>query len=812
MPHWRARYLPLGVSAFIALQSACAIAQDALKPIQIDPSLAQRPRTEHLEVIINDTTTRQNIEVTYDPASQKLTTKRSELEIAGVRVPGTGPPEQEVLISQLGYSFRRDETEQKLIFNLTDEQRQAREYDARRSERPPTPTVDPGFLLNYSLFGGTFQDNLNKRLQFSGGNISFDARAFSKLGVFSQTAIIGTTLYREGANILRLESTYTFSLSDSAITARAGDFISNGTNWTRPVRMGGAQIQRDFTLRSDIVTRPIPVVSGSAAAPSTVDVFINGLKAYSQDVGSGPYRLSNLPLMAGAGDARVVVRDATGRETETTMPLSNPIRLLRPGLFDFSVEAGFARRNFGILSDDYDKRPIGSATLRRGINPWLTLEAHAEGGAGLANLGIGTIVSLGKYGTFSAAATGSKAGDHRGAQAYLGWDAQFGWFSVSAASQRTFGGYRDLAAVTARLEPQQNVVQLPGGPVIPSIGAFSSVNPPRALDRVSISAPLKFDPGNVTVSFINAQQDNGQRNRIATLSYSRPMPLKANLFVTAFADFGTTRSRGIFAGLNVPILPGIYATSGVTFDPKNGLGGSLEFSKPQPLADNTYGWRIRDVEGANPYRMAQASYRSSYGQIGGQVQQYAGRAEGNLSYDGSVAVMGGGVFLGNKVTSSFAVVDAGKPDIPILQDNREIGRTNMFGKKMVTDLRPFEANSIAIDPAKMPANYDVSATHQKVAPVAKAGVVVNFAKHASQNAGLVIFYGADGKHLRAGLRGRLAAGGEAFIVGYDGQAYVRNLAASNTATIETERGACTATFPYQPAAGQQVVIDKVVCR
>jgi outer membrane usher protein len=63
------------------------------------------------------------------------------------------------------------------------------------------------------------------------------------------------------------------------------------------LRMGGLQWQRDFTLRSDLVTQPMPVVNGSAAVPSTVDIFVNNIKAFSQDVGPGPYQIVNLPVV-----------------------------------------------------------------------------------------------------------------------------------------------------------------------------------------------------------------------------------------------------------------------------------------------------------------------------------------------------------------------------------------------------------------------------------------------------------------------------------------------------------------------------------
>ena len=57
----------------------------------------------------------------------------------------------------------------------------------------------------------------------------------------------------------------------------------------------------------------MPSVSGSAAVPSTVDIYVNNLKTYSQDVGTGPYQINNLPL-SGGGTARIVGKPFTPRE------------------------------------------------------------------------------------------------------------------------------------------------------------------------------------------------------------------------------------------------------------------------------------------------------------------------------------------------------------------------------------------------------------------------------------------------------------------------------------------------------------------
>jgi len=50
------------------------------------------------------------------------------------------------------------------------------------------------------------------------------------------------------------------------------------------VRLGGAQIATDFSLRPDLVTFPVPIVAGSVAVPSNVDVLVNNVRVLSLEV------------------------------------------------------------------------------------------------------------------------------------------------------------------------------------------------------------------------------------------------------------------------------------------------------------------------------------------------------------------------------------------------------------------------------------------------------------------------------------------------------------------------------------------------
>jgi outer membrane usher protein len=810
-----ARFAIVGMLTLDA--SPLALAQSELPPITVNSQLLNLPSRLQLEVYINGQPVGYIEEFTHRPQEGLFFARRSDLEEAGIKTP-PGSPDDSLSLASLGCAFAYDASLQRMNFTLNDSQRLPRVYNARGDAGHVTPQVDPGLLLNYSLFGGSVSANGLSNWRFTGANALLDARAFSKLGVVSQSAIVGRTVFRANANFLRLDTTYAYTHPGTLMTYRAGDFISNGLAWTRPVRLGGLQAQRDFLLRPDLVTRPLPSISGSAAVPSSIDVYVNGVKAYSQEVGIGPYRISDLPGGGGNGEARAVIRDATGRQTETSISFQNVAQLLRPGLADFSVEAGFARRNYGVVSQDYDRRPVGSATLRRGMTDWLTLEGHAEGGAGLANGGLGAVAGLGRLGSLSAAGAASHVNGATGWQGYASWDAQFKWFSLSASVQRASRSYEDIASVTApSVSAQQQLGLTLDGSTLP-FSSTVSAHPALAIDRVSIGGPLPFDAEtSLNFGLVRVRQREGASQRLITASLTRSLPViagfgRGNVFLSGFADVATSRNRGVYAGLSMPFGLEKHISSGVSWNPVSHFTASVEAVKPQPLENNTYGWRVRDSEGRSAFRIAGASYRSPYGLAAAQVSEYGGAVAGAAQLDGSLALIGGGVFVGNRVDTSFAVVNAGRPGVPVMQDNRVVGTTNSFGKLLVPNLRAYEANRIGVDPSKLPPDQDIGTTTRIVAPMLRSGLVLDFGAAQSRSNAIVVLQGPDGKPIATGAKVRLAGSPEKFIVGYDGRTYLTGLGKDNRLSVDLGARDCAAEFAFRPQSGIQTLVRGVVCQ
>ncbi len=785
-PHCVRNVLAIAVAAAIALWiGAAAAAIEGAQPLQLD-------------ILINGNKTGLLGSFLLLPDG-KIAARRSELTEAGIKVPGTGPPDEVVVLNDLlGDKFKYDEPSQSISFDLTDNERVARAFDAMGSAAAMPVTTSWGSVVNYTLFGSETSGLSSRQASFNGASASLEARAFSPYGTLIQTGILGTTTTRE-MTALRLDTAFAYSDPDSLMTYRAGDSISGGLAWTRPVRFGGVQAQRNFGLRSDLITAPLPSFSGSAAVPSTLDVYLNNSKTYSQEVPAGPFQVNNLPLVAG-GEARLVLHDASGREVETTLPFYTSPQMLREDLTYFSAESGFPRLHYGTDSDDYVAKEFASMSVRHGLYDWLTLEGHAEETTGLYNGGAGMLARTGNFGILSAAFAGSWFHGQSGLQSYLAFETRIWDVALSVSSTRTFFKYNDVASVTAPVT---------GTPIDWSISAPTTTGLPKAIDR--ITAGFRLLDSSVGLSFVHLEQDSGPASNVASIAWSRAGFADTQIFVTAFADLSNRQNYGIFGGVSMPLGQDASVSSGA-MSSHSGTSITTDASRPLAAEPGSYGWRVRDSEGAVQDRSVAGSYRSSVGTVQAGVEQSQSKVvTGAAQVDGSVAVMGGGVFAGNRIDDAFAVVDTGTADVPVFYENRPVGKTDASGKLLVPNLRAYGSNKVSVDPKDLGVNDEIDTTEEVVAPADRSGVLVTFKTKTNVQEAVVVLVGDDGKPLPVGSHGKLDGADADFVVGYDGRAFVQGLKGGNAVTVSLEKGECHASFDYASAADHQVVIGPVTC-
>ncbi|MGE8941124.1 fimbria/pilus outer membrane usher protein [Leptospira interrogans] len=786
--------------AFFAITTAAAEPKRSIPRPTAGATMTEE-RKLFLEVVINGFSTRV-IAAFEEAPNGGLTAKADDLTAAGLK-----PSDQardaagRIELDRLpDVSYRVDESAQKLFVETSDAARVPRVVDARRRRQAeiPEPRADYGAVLNYTLFAatGALQDREFGRLDsFSG---SFDMRISSPHGTLSHSFVAG----RAGDwldDVVRLRTAWAYSDPLRMITYRAGDIISGGFSWTRSVNLGGAQVQRNFQLRPDLVTTPLPTFAGSAAVPSTIEVYTQNARSWSENVEPGPFEIVNLPVIGQSGETRVVLKDSQGRETVTSLPFFSSDKLLREGLLDFSMEAGLPRRGIGVESMDYDDNPFAILSARYGFSNRLTLEGHAEAATNLANAGVGAVFLLGHYGTASLAAAGSvhdgRVGGLASASATLRWN---DW-SLYGRIQRTIGDFNDAASVSAKSYRDDDTDNL-------RVAAF-----PTAIDQISLGVPTPFEDANLQLSYARIDSDIWRNSEIISANYAQEVWRNTVFRASLFQNLTGDRNLGIYAGASISLGDGISASAGYDHraDGSRFMADVMKTEKPE---NGSVGWRVRVMESNDPVRSAGVSYRAPIARFETTVTQYGDEVRATASAEGALVLAGGGVFATHRIYDSFAVVDVGAPDVEVSYQNRPVGVTDRWGRILVPNLHAYEPNAIAIDPSNLPVDARIPSTKEIVVPADGAGVVVDFGVLEDTRAALVAFVDANGQPLKTGAIGRIEGAKEEFVVGYGGEAFVEDLAPRNVVTIELTNGkTCRAEFGYQADPGAQVRIDGVVC-
>ncbi len=765
-----------------------------------DPALSGGAGTPYyLEVFINGQPTRLIGEF-LRRGDGSFACRARELKELGITPPAGAGPEEPVALEDLGAKARYEEATQRIFITLDDSARVRKTYDLRAgAEAGEVRRADTGMVLNYSLLASARTNGAFASSSFEGASANLEGWIYSPLGTVSSAGFVRLDGFRS-AKFVRLESSWRYTDVRRAISYRVGDLITSGPNWARPVRLGGVSVTRNFRVRPDIVTMPLPSLSGTAAVPTTVDVYLNNVRVHTQQVDPGPFTITNIPAISSAGVARLVMRDAAGRETEIRQSFYASSRLLRTGLLEFSLAAGAPRLEYGVKSFRYGHSPGGAASVRYGVSDTITAHAHAEAAKDLQLAGGGFTAALFDRALITAAGAFSHNAGKTGFLVYGALETRLGDFTLNASTQRVFGHYADLASVTA---PSPGA----GGSV------YTALDFPRALDSVSLGYALPNLGGGVSLNFLHAKSRSQGSSNTLSLSYNQRLFGNVSFYVTAFADVKRLDRPNIFAGITIPLGGGeSSASAGFSYDESGKYRATASYSKPLKQKNGSVGWRARVSLGDLRSAQASLAWRTSKATVRGTVMRMNDNTLGHVTVDGAMVLAGGGLFAANRINDSFAVVKAGAPGVTVRYENRPVGKTDRSGRLLVPTLRSFQRNKISIDPETLPVDATVADSKIFVAPADRAGVTVDFGVRPHSAAALVTFVDAAGKPLEVGGEARLEGAAGAFVVGYDGQTWLEGLKAHNRVRIDSGEGkVCEAAFDFTPKPGEQVAIGPVKC-
>jgi len=595
--------------------------------------------------------------------------------------------------------------------------------------------TSPGGFINYDLLALDSPDMAQRSGQFELGY-------FNRFGVGITTAL--AERLENNSQVIRLDTTWTADQPENMQTMRLGDSISIPGTWGSSLRFAGIQFGTNFGTQPGFVISPSQSIAGQAVMPSTVDVFINNALASHQSIPPGPFSISNLPVISGAGEVRLVVRDLQGREQLISRSFYGSQTLLRNGLENFSYEFGVVRENYGINSDDYGNW-LGSATYRRGLSDRFTGEVHAESMASQTTIGAGGDTLFPQFGTINTYFAGSQNGTDYGALALLGFDRMAQPWSIGARTQWTTISYTQLGLVATQSAPAQ----------------LSSANLSYAL----------HSGGAIGIAYVGQRNRNQDDTQIATLSYSMAVGKISTLNISALKNLTGDISTSIFAMLSISLGQSTsLLISSQSMPGGNELTSTLQRSLP--LGDG-YGYSLQARTDST--REASYSLQNNVGTYTVDAAQYQGVTSTRLNALGGIAVLGSDAFFSRSINQSFAVVRIPDyPNVTVLADNQPAGKTNTNGNALIPRLRAYDNNIISIDQRDLPLDAEINTLKLNAVPAFRSGAEVKFPIKHSHGATLTIHL-ENGKPLPVGASVQKQGNDAIYSVGYNGEVYIVDL-------------------------------------
>jgi outer membrane usher protein len=204
----------------------------------------------------------------------RLYVTAAELLAIGLQVSPQDEQSWVALDTLPGLSYRYDIPTQALVLYAPPNLRQQQHLGY---QLPPPVEVhrDHGLLFSYDFYAREWQHSNSASL---GTSVNW-------FGNYGSLEISGVSRHGdENIGYRRLDSRWTYSDPQRLWTWTAGDLISGGHYWNRPVRMAGLQWRRNFDVRPDLITIPVPRFAGSAALPSSVELYVNNILQYGDAI------------------------------------------------------------------------------------------------------------------------------------------------------------------------------------------------------------------------------------------------------------------------------------------------------------------------------------------------------------------------------------------------------------------------------------------------------------------------------------------------------------------------------------------------
>lgn len=644
--------------------------------------------------------------------------------------------------------------------------------------RPPVTPAVPAAFVNV--------DASYTRTASRGAAATQDLGLLTELGVSNRWGVLTSSfvsrnlLSRDAAqpaSTRRLETTFVRDFPDNNLTLRLGDSTTRGGMWGRSTYFGGLQLSRNFALSPGFVSQPIPTLTGTSSAPSTVELYVNDVLRQTSNVPTGPFAIDNFPLLTGAGQARLVVRDVLGRETVIVQPFFSHADLLNEGLTDWSLETGVIRRNLGTNNADYGQAFL-AGTWRQGVSNGLTVEARAELGRDSRGMGLGATFALPWQALGQAALFGSHApGSGAGHEWLIGMDSDSLRHGYSVRAEGATRNFRPLGLDEDTLPNQLELS-----------GSYSYTSEKLGSIGVGLARIQTYDRGTITTYSANYSVRVGERGAL-TFSATRAS--------------GATTGNSVGASFTMPL--GEQMNTSTTFSQRPGMTEAYTTVSQGLSSETGLGWRaLAGARKSGAYAEAGVYYQGDKMLLTGDTSASKDQQTVRLGAQGGLVFIDGRLFRSRYLQDSFALVEVpGYANVGVGFQGKALTRTDEQGQALLPRLTPYQRNSIRLDPNELPISAELDSIEQIAVPPWRSGVKVVFPVRTGR-AALIKIVLDDGKEAPAGAPIELVGDKQEFFVARRGEAFITGLQAQSQLRLTWNGASCMLAIVLPPGAVDEI--------
>ncbi|WWP00882.1 MAG: fimbria/pilus outer membrane usher protein [Candidatus Dasytiphilus stammeri] len=727
--------------------------------------------TLYLEVILNGKLTQKILPINYYHGHYYL--RLEQLKSLGILIPISENLKKPVAIDSFKNIFTYyDSTMQRFLIDVPPTWLPRQNIIMSKLHKTIPATSSFGLLFNYDLYC-SFQNNIHNS-QCSNWT---ELRLFNKFAVFSNT---GT--WNHGINVndnyhyIRYDTQLHFSDQRHMLLYILGDFDSDKLSWSNTIRLGGIKISRNFSMRPDLITYPLPHFGGHAVLPSTLDLYLNSNIVSSMKINPGPFTIDTLPYLHGAGKATVVLKDTLGNKQRKMIPFYVANEQLKKELTDFSISLGFMRKNYGINSTDYGDLAT-SSFLRYGLNPWLTLEGNIEGTPDILNSGVGAGIKIFTLGLIKISWSGSsilknhsendkliignrnmtsmKLHSYQGQQILMGYTYNNMNFNITAQNILRSVGYSDLYNYQTNNSLSSHNSQMIGSLALGKYGTLS-------------------------LGWLNNGNNWINNTQLINLSYSTTLWQTMSLWTSINRIIGN--QGGYYNAqliLTLPLSVWGNASYSYIWDVNSRIRTNISRTVP---TSSGIGWNLAYDHKLN-YHQADLFFKNTYLEIGAGMYGDHYNESYWAEMNGSLVAMAGHIYSTNTIPDAFALVSSnGYPNIPVRYENQFIGLTNKYGYLLVPSVTSWYQSQIEIDPMNLPIDVKIPKIIHHFSIRELSGDLVNFDIH-RLNATLFRVIDKHGKNLPIGSTVKLEGSSRVTWLGWDGEVWLEDIQPHNTLKI-----------------------------